>query len=580
MSKSTLSQSENARQVFESFLGPLQPGDIAHADCPLCHGVKRLTIEMSGKGLAFCDSCGAGGSAASLQRELAECEPTKLTESGFDGFAGAYPGNARIISSDWPEPLGSELPPVPIFDVDLLPDSLRDWCADIAERMQVPLDFPAISAVATMGATVMRRAEIQPKANDTSWTEYPNLWGGIVAPPGMMKSPTIDAATAPLRRVEALWRTEYESELAEAKAGKELAELRGRAWEQQYIAASKKKNAELPIRPDDSVPEPHQKRLITSDATFESLHQILADNPAGVACWRDELTGWLASMERQGRESERAFFLEGWSGHSGFTIDRIGRGSVHVEHCCVSVYGGIQPARLRSYLADVLKDGPSNDGLVQRFQLLVWPDFDGEWNYVDRQPNMAAQQRAESVYRRLVEFDSDNPLRMKFAPDAQQMFIAWLTTLETKIRSVDTPPVLQAHLAKYRKLMPALSLLFALADGHTDAVPLTSANRAAAWCEYLEPHARRVYVSKLAPEMAAAQTLSRKLLAGWHRTEGCFTLRNVYNNGWTGLASPDETRAAVHVPCEYGWTRKATDTPSTGRPSEIYEINPAIQGVK
>ncbi len=580
MSTESVPHTESAREIFESILGRLPDSDTANVACPFC-GSKSMTLELTGQGLCFCDRCANGGSAAQISRQLAERAPSDEPVSGsFVNSVSAYPGNTEIIWPE-PEPLGSELPPVPVFDPELLPDALRDWCADIAERMQVPLDFPAISAVATMGATVMRRAEIQPKANDTSWTEYPNLWGGIVAPPGMMKSPTIDAATAPLRRVEALWRAEYESELAEAQAGKELAELRTRAWEQQYVAASKKKDAELPIRPDDSVPEPHHKRLITSDATFESLHQILADNPAGVACWRDELTGWLASLERQGREAERAFFLEGWSGHSGFTIDRIGRGSVHVEHCCVSVFGGIQPARLRSYLADVLKDGPSNDGLVQRFQLLVWPDFDGEWSYIDRQPNMVAQQRAESVYRRLVALDVDNPLRLKFDSDAQRMFIAWLTALETKIRSVDTPPVLQAHLAKYRKLMPALALLCSLADGHTEAVPLASANRAAAWCEYLEPHARRIYASKLAPEMAAAQTLSRKLKSGWHKMDGSFTLRDAYRTQWSGLTTPDEARAALHVLCEYEWLRKVQVTPDgAGRPSETYRINPRIAGVK
>lgn len=38
----------------------------------------------------------------------------------------------------------------------------------------------------------MRRPEIQPKANNTAWTEIPNLWG-LVADPGQLKSPTIAA---------------------------------------------------------------------------------------------------------------------------------------------------------------------------------------------------------------------------------------------------------------------------------------------------------------------------------------------------------------------------------------------------
>jgi Protein of unknown function (DUF3987) len=49
------------------------------------------------------------------------------------------------------------------------------------------------------------------------------------------------------------------------------------------------------------------------------------------------------------------------------------RDSIHVEAYCVSLLGGIQPGRLRSNLIDALRDGPSHDGLIQRFQLLVWP---------------------------------------------------------------------------------------------------------------------------------------------------------------------------------------------------------------
>ena len=84
---------------------------------------------------------------------------------------------------------------------------------------------------------------------------------------------------------------------------------------------------------------------------------------------------------------------------TGHTIDRIGRGTIHVEACCMSMLGGIQPGRLRSYLVDALEDGPSNDGLIQRFQLLVWPDTAPDWNYVDRAPDAASEQHAARVFQ-------------------------------------------------------------------------------------------------------------------------------------------------------------------------------------
>jgi hypothetical protein len=73
-------------------------------------------------------------------------------------------------------------------------------------------------------------------------------------------------------------------------------------------------------------------------------------------------TGWWSTLDRAGREGERAFCLQAWNGDTGHTVDRIGRGTIHVEACCMSMLGGIQPARLRSYLVDAVQDGPGNDG--------------------------------------------------------------------------------------------------------------------------------------------------------------------------------------------------------------------------
>jgi putative DNA primase/helicase len=151
-------------------------------------------------------------------------------------------------------------------------------------------------------------------------------------------------------------------------------------------------------------------------------------------------------------------------------------------------------------------------------------------------------QAAERIYRRIAKMDADKPLRLKFAPDAQALFVAWLTDLEERPRADDTSLFMQAHLAKYRKLMPALSLLFSLADGSLDAVGLHHAQQAADWCEYLAHHARRVYASRISPDRLAAVSLARRLAKGWKRDDGTFTIRDVYRNEWAGLSTPDEAR--------------------------------------
>ncbi len=482
---------------------------------------------------------------------------------------------------DWPEPepLAEALPDVMQFDLELMPESFRPLVQDVAARMQVPLDFPAVAAIATLAGVTNRRAVIQPKRNDHTWKVVPNLWGGIVAPPGMLKSPVLSCMTQPARAIEDEWRKEHEESEQSYQTALEEQELMKAAWKEQFKAAAKKNQA-APTRPESALIQPVLRRLVTSDATFESLHCVLSENPAGLFVIRDELTGWLAGLERQGREQERAFFLECWNGDAAFTIDRIGRGSVHVPHACISLFGGIQPARLRDYLSDALQDGPSNDGLVQRFQLMVWPDSAQEWSYIDRQPDSDALERTVNVYRRIASLDEADPLRLQFDDEAQALFEQWFTDLERRIRAEDLAPAMQAHLAKYRSLMPSLALLFALADGQTESVPISQARLACDWCDYLETHANRVYAAQARPEQHAAIALSKKLAKGWKREEGFFTVRDVYRSGWAGLDSPEKVRGALAVLEEFAWIRreKMGDSQTPGRPSETYFVNPRIRG--
>jgi hypothetical protein len=296
------------------------------------------------------------------------------------------------------------LPPVEPFEIDLLPVFLRKAALDISERMQVPLDLPAISLTCTLAGAVNRRASIQPKANDSTWTVIPNLWGGIIAPPGFMKSPMLSAATKPLRLIDGEYRKDYEARMMQYQ--KDLNEWKARksAYNEQLKAYFKSGKARPPDLPNE-LQKPPRTRLFVNDCTFEALHEIMEENPTGTLLIRDELSGWWAQLDRQGREGERGFYLEAWNGDTGYAIDRIGRGSLYVEACCLSILGGIQPAKLRNYLADTMRGGPTDDGLIQRFQLLVYPDLPPAWKLVDRPPNADALEQVRSTFEKLVKID-------------------------------------------------------------------------------------------------------------------------------------------------------------------------------
>jgi hypothetical protein len=470
------------------------------------------------------------------------------------------------------------------FDARFLPYSLRPLVEDVSERMQIPWDYAASIAVVALAGCVGRRASIFPKALDHSWRVIPNLWGANIAPPGYMKSPVLSSVTLPLARIEERWCAEHDQESEIYETEKEVLELKRQSWREES-KKSIKKGGEATAPPKNAIELPAQKRLILTDSTFEKLHEILRDNPAGGLVVRDELTGWLAQLDKQGREGERAFYLQAWNGDGGFTVDRIGRGSIRVPAVCVSLFGNIQPSRLRSYLSPALAGGPGDDGLFQRFQIIVWPDPPREWTLVDRAPNNVALAVAEKVFVALSNLAIEEPIETSFSPDAQKLFFEWWTELEGKVRADSALPLaVVAHLSKYRSLMPSLALLFALADLASADAPIASgmtvgldyARQAAAYCGYLESHARRVYACIISPEMAAARDLARHIEAG--DLPDLFRTRDVYLKSWSRLDSPERVRAALDFLEDAAWVRKA-ELPisrSGGRPSDKWILNPSV----
>jgi putative DNA primase/helicase len=493
--------------------------------------------------------------------------------------AGEQQGHYQArAEDDWPqpEPLGEVLPPVLPFDARLLPTALRPLVVDVAERMQVPLDFPAAAVMLCLAGAANRRALVQPKDGDPSWTVVPNLWGAVIGLPGYLKTPSLQALTRILNRIQTGWRAEHAEAMRQYAQEKEKFDLRLTAWKDEFKRAAKK-GRPAPARPLDEPEKPQLRRLLVNDATFEAMHEMMAANPAGILVVRDELAGWLAQLDKPGREGERAFCLQAWNGDTPFTLDRIGRGTIHVPNCCMSMLGGITPGRLRSYLADALQDGPANDGLIQRFQVLVWPDTDPEWVPVNKPANESAEFEAERIFRRVVELDAENPRRFFFDDGAQELFWAWLAELEAKVRDNELHPALISHLAKYRSLMPSLALLSCLAgEPASESISLDDARRAAAFCEYYESHARRVYSCVITPQMRAAHELAGKIKQRKVGASGSFSCRrDVYLKGWSGLTSPELVRQAAEILEDAGWIKRLADQPNPagGRPPDRYAVN-------
>ena len=473
----------------------------------------------------------------------------RIVESAIGKFGNQWPE---------PKPLANALLPVKSFDPVMIPNSLREWVVDIADRMQCPIDYVAVSVMVALGGVIGRRVGIRAQEH-TDWTEIPNLWGMVVGRPGVMKSPAMNHALKPLRRLDATAaernakaKEDYEADLANHKPG----------------------NGPKP-------PKPTYIRYIVNDTSYEALGEVMADNPNGVLVYRDELISLLKPLAREDQAPARGFYLTAWNGNEGYTFDRILRGRVHIPACCLSLLGATQPSKLSGYLIDAVNGGDGDDGFAQRFGLLVWPEVSPSWKDIDREPDGQARRRANQVFDRLdgldpasigARVDEFDPIPyLRFSPDALAAFRHWREDLELRLRGGELTDTMTSHLNKFRGLVPSLALIMHLAEGARGPVSLSALLSALAWAEYLETHAARAYASVTSAKLSTARTLSSKIKGG--HLSNPFTARDVYGKGWSGLNDAQKASDALQVLVDHDWLREEV-VKTGGHPKKTYSINP------
>ena len=512
-----------------------------------------------------------------------------VTYAGYMGATGQF--------YQWPEPteIVSQLPVAPEFDAGvLLPKALADFVLDEADRMPCSPDYIAAALVVCLGSVIGAKCGLKPKRRD-DWIVVPNLWGGIVGDPSSKKSPALGTVTRFLDRLETLEAEKLVDALSCFEAEKAAFEAH-----QSAVKASMKKAAGGG-KPDhlkmaasiadmqslQAPEEPHALRYKSNDSSVEKLGDILSRNPQGIMVFRDELTGLLASWEREGHEGDRAFYLESWNGTGSFNIDRIGRGEQFVKTLCLSIFGGIQPDKIESYLEGIASS-LDNDGRVQRFQVMVYPNA-VPWAWCDRYPVDGAREAVRDVFDRLSVFDpvqvgatpADDFVKLphfQFDDEAQEVFIEWCTELNLVHIANEQDPLMKQHFGKFEKLFCSLALVLHLAEGNVGSVKVDSALRAAAWCKYLAGHARRIYGMVEGAKVATAKMMCRRIKEG--KLKPGFTVRDVLRKCWAGVTTGLQAESALLILEEHHYLRSHESTNPAGRPTTQYEINPALIGGK
>lgn len=417
---------------------------------------------------------------------------------GPEALREAKPANDNIEPLD----LFAEFP-VPHIRREMLPDAIADYAFDQGELVGVEPAMIAIPSLVACAAALHDGVQLQVKRYETGWRESARLWCAVVGNPSIKKSPSIAKAISRVRKINADLADDNKKVLAQHASELE-------AFKDAKKEA--KKTGEHVTAPE----QPQLHRLVVQDTTVEALSEVLKDNPRGILCLQDELSGWFGSMDAysggKAGGKDRAHWLEAYNG-GGRTVDRVMRGTINIPNWSVSMIGGIQPDAIRRIAQNM-----TDDGLMQRFMIVVGRNA----KEYDRKEDTAAHNR----FRDLVDhmhsvMPGQNPVTMTEEAHAIREALNQHTADLMEFGTL--PGGLISHLGKWSGLFARLTLLFHAIECHRisqhPATVQVSGDTAARvdllMRKFLLPHALAYYTDILgaASELEHARGIAAYILA-------------------------------------------------------------------
>jgi hypothetical protein len=232
-----------------------------------------------------------------------------------------------------------DAPPVE-FPYGVFTAQVEDTILTLAHRSGICPAMLSMAHLAAVSGATHKNSRFQPYSADPTWTVPPIIWVMVIADSGQRKTAAQELAFGGLREADSeTWRR-YFSDL--------------RRW--KTLPAKQRKEIDPPVEP---VP------IIAEDVTPEKLQQYLSATNRGILYLKDEIAGLLefGRYSNGSGAAERGFFLQAYEGRH-YTVARVTRGALPIEVNAVTIYGAIQPERLKDF-KDLEKDG-----FIQRMSML------------------------------------------------------------------------------------------------------------------------------------------------------------------------------------------------------------------
>lgn len=459
-----------------------------------------------------------------------------------------------VDDTEWPDPVNlfAKLTAQP-FDPRDIPAELAEYPALYHQRTGLDVSIPLTAAVIAAAAAIPDQIQVC-GASSSSWFEQPRLWLLVVAPPGSGKTPAQREMLSPLWKLHG--------------------ELDG-AWREAARACT------------EDEPRPPRPRVIVGDATLEALSDVLTDNPRGVLVATDEFDAWLGAMDQYktgGLARDRGEWLRLFDG-GPHSIERVKRGTVFVPNWGCSILTATTPAAMQRMSRHL-----PEDGLIQRFI----PVLAARQRIMTGGPTPAEMHAARARYAETLARLWSLTQRahngvVPLAVAAAERFEAWRgenLLLQEAYGSRD--PALEAHIAKYPKLLLRLALTFHCArivnlpderarDPAAWPIPIETIELALKFLRHASQHALALYLGRKggSPAFDLARDIARFILA---RTDPQQLLNRrdlLRHIRAFQSAEQDEQATALNLLADLGWIRRAEAVYQKPQPTRFL-VNPTL----
>jgi len=257
------------------------------------------------------------------------------------------------------------------FPVEVFPPWLASYVRAVAGHIQVPVDGPALSVVATLAAVVAKRIHVRRVAD--GYEQPLNLYLLGLGEPGERKSQIVSEVTRPLREYEIRIAEDMQERVVKAVAQRKFEEERARHL-RHGLATGKIKGNQTELRAELdalefelSKPLLRPPRLVTSAPTQGALEQLLADNGERMAILGAEggVFGIVAGRFSGNAKAppDMDILLGGWSGDPSDSDRKTTQGA-RLKAPAITIGLFVQPQVFRE-ISDIY--GADEKGLTSRF---------------------------------------------------------------------------------------------------------------------------------------------------------------------------------------------------------------------